>query len=133
MPLASTFMLSTKAGKEAYVELVTDGHGYHFTVKSGKPRDAEAAKRGTKSGISGTSFLCAMSGTPMPFDYLRLEAKAGRMGARLMAMVVQGERGRVYLSPTAEMESIALRRNRTMCRRLNSPRRHLVSGSRNTG
>jgi putative DNA methylase len=108
VPLASTFMLSTKAGKEAYVELVTDGPGYHFTVRSGKPKEAEAAKRGTKSGISGTSFLCAMSGTPMPFDYLRLEAKAGRMGARLMAMVVQGERGRVYLSPTAEMESIAL-------------------------
>ena len=44
----------------------------------------------------------------MPFDYLRPEAKAGRMGARLMAIVAQGVRGRVYLSPTPEMEAIAL-------------------------
>ena len=48
VPLASTFMLSTKAGKEAYVEPVIEGGGYRFTVKVGKPKDAEAAKNGTK-------------------------------------------------------------------------------------
>src|SRR5213080_4740186 len=48
VPLASTFMLSTKAGKEAYVEPVIEGCGYRFTVKVGKPKDIEAAKRGTK-------------------------------------------------------------------------------------
>ncbi len=107
VPLASTFMLSTKAGKEAYVEPVIEGGGYRFTVKVGKPKDGEGAKRGTKSGSSGSSFLCLMSGTPMPFDYLRPEAKAGRMGARLMAIVAEGERGRIYLLPTPEMEAIA--------------------------
>jgi len=108
VPLASTFMLSTKAGKEAYVEPVIENGGYRFTVKVGKPKDAEGAKRGTKSGSSGSSFLCLMSGTPMPFEYLRHEAKAGRMGVRLMAIVAEGERGRVYLSPTPEMEAVAL-------------------------
>jgi len=108
VPLASTFMLSTKAGKEAYVEPVIEGGGYRFTVKVGKPKDAEGAKRGTKSGSSGSSFLCLMSGTPMPFEQLRTEAKAGRMGARLMAIVAEGIRGRVYLSPTPEMEAIAM-------------------------
>jgi putative DNA methylase len=77
-------------------------------VKVGKPRDADAAKKGTKSGSSGSSFLCLMSGTPMQFEYLRTEAKAGRMGARLMAIVAEGDRGRVYLAPTREMEAIAL-------------------------
>ena len=48
VPLASTFMLSTKAGKEAYVEPVIEGGGYRFTVKVGKPKDADAAKNGTK-------------------------------------------------------------------------------------
>jgi putative DNA methylase len=43
----------------------------------------------------------------MPFDYLRREAKAGRMGARLMAIVTEGDNRRVYFSPTAEMEAIA--------------------------
>jgi putative DNA methylase len=108
VPLASTFMLSTKPGKEAYVEPVIEDGAYRFTVKARKPKDAEAAKRGTKSGSSGSSFLCLMSGTPMPFEYLRSEAKAGRMGARLMAIVAEGARGRVYLSPTPEMEAIAV-------------------------
>ena len=107
VPLASTFLLSTKPGKEAYVEPVIENGGYRFTVRVGKPKDPEAAKRGTKSGSSGSSFLCLMSGAPMPFEYLRAEAKAGRMGARLMAIVAEGERGRVYLPPTPEHEAIA--------------------------
>ena len=108
VPLASTFMLSTKPGKEAYVHPALGDDGYSFTVRAGKPRDAEAARRGTKAGSSGSSFLCLMSGTPMSFEYLRSEAKAGRMGARLMAIVAEGDRGRVYLSPTLESEAIAL-------------------------
>ena len=90
VPLASTFMLSTKKDKEAYVKPVIEGRGYRFTVKVGKPKDTEAAKRGTKAGGSGSIFVCLMSGTPMPFEYLRPEAKAGRMGARLMAIVAEG-------------------------------------------
>ena len=104
VPLASTFMLSTKNGKEAYVEPVVEGDGYRFVVKVGRPTDIANAKRGTKSGGSGTPFLCLMSGSPMPFGYLRNEAKAGRMGARLMAIVAEGDRGRVYLTPTDEQE-----------------------------
>ena len=104
-------MLSTKNGKEAYVEPVIEGRGYRFTVKVGKPKDAEAAKRGTKSGGSGSIFLCLMSGTPMPFEYLRPEAKVGRMGARLMAIVAEGDRGRVYLAPNPEHEAAARKAN----------------------
>jgi putative DNA methylase len=108
VPLSTTFMLSTMGGKEAYVEPVIEGNRYHFRVKAGKPQNFESTKRGTKSGSSGSSFLCLMSGTPMPFEYLRSEAKAGRMGARLMAIVAEGARARLYLSPTPEMETIAL-------------------------
>ncbi len=50
VPLASTFMLSTKKGKEAYIEPVIDGPGYRFMVKVGTPADAEAAKAGTSAG-----------------------------------------------------------------------------------
>ncbi|MGB9687145.1 MAG: DUF1156 domain-containing protein, partial [Rectinema subterraneum] len=38
VPLASTFMLSTKSGKEAYVEPVIEQGSYRFTVKIGKPK-----------------------------------------------------------------------------------------------
>ncbi|GIL05457.1 MAG: hypothetical protein BroJett031_19770 [Betaproteobacteria bacterium] len=106
VPLASTFMLSTKPGKEAYVEPVIEGGGYRFTVKVGKPKDAEAAKNGTKLS-RGANFQCVMSGTPIAPDYTYAEANAGRMSARLMAIVAEGERGRVYLAPTAEHEATA--------------------------
>src|SRR5205823_7264211 len=62
VPLASTFMLSTKPGKEAYVEPVVEGGGYRFMVKVGKPKDAEAAKTGTKL-VGGANFRCLMSGS----------------------------------------------------------------------
>jgi putative DNA methylase len=106
VPLASTFMLSTKAGKEAYVEPVIENGGYRFTVKVGKPRDAEAAKNGTKLA-RGANFRCLMSGAPIAGDYIKAEGRAGRMGARLMAIVAEGERGRVYLAPTPEHEAAA--------------------------
>jgi putative DNA methylase len=106
VPLASTFMLSTKAGKEAYVEPVIEGGSYRFTVKVGTPKDAEAAKAGTK--LARANFACLMSGAPISGDYIKAEGKAKRMGARLMAIVAEGDRGRVYLAPTPEMEAIAL-------------------------
>src|SRR5437870_193927 len=83
VPLASSFMLSSKSGKEAYVEPVIDGSGYRFTVKVGKPKHAEAVRRGTKLA-RGANFRCLMSDTPMAGDYIKAEAKAGRIGARLM-------------------------------------------------
>lgn len=107
VPLASTFMLSTKAGKEAYVEPVLEGGGFRFTVKVGKPKEAEGVKNGTKLS-RGANFRCLMSDTPIASAHIYDEANAGRMGARLMAIVAEGDRGRVYLAPTPEMEAIAL-------------------------
>ena len=105
VPLASTFMLSTKAGKEAYVEPVIENGGYRFTIKMEKPKHFEVIKNGTKLA-RGANFRCLMSGTPITGDYIRSEGKAGRMGARLMAMVAEGERGRVYFAPTSEHEEM---------------------------
>ena len=106
VPLASTFMLSTKPGKEAYVEPVIEGDTYRFTVKVGKPRDPEAVKLGTSAG-KRSAFRCLLSGVPIPYDYIRAEGKAGRMRARLMAIVAEGPKGRVYLPSVPEHEEIA--------------------------
>ena len=107
VPLASTFMLSSKVGKEAYVEPVIEDGGYRFSVKVGKPQNAEATKNGTSAG-KRAAFRCMMSGVPLPYDYIRKEGQAGRMGERMMAIVAEGQRGRVYLAPTPAMEEIAL-------------------------
>ncbi len=106
VPLASTFMLSNRVGNEAYVEPVIEGGTYRFSVKVGKPKDGAAAKEGTK--LTRANFACLMSGAPIAGDYIQKEARAGRMGARLMAIVAEGERGRVFLPPTALMEEVAL-------------------------
>lgn len=108
VPLASTFMLSTKAGKEAYIEPLVEKGGYRFNVKIGRPKDAEGAKNGTKLS-RGANFQCLMSGTPITGDYIKAEGKSGRMGMRLMALIAEGHRGRVYLAPTPEHEEAALK------------------------
>ena len=105
VPLASSFVLSSKAGKEAYVEPVVEGDGYRFTVKVGMP--TEAAKAGTKAAGRGANFQCLLSGAPIGGDHIKAEGQAGRMGARLMAVVAEGVRGRVYLPPTEEHETVA--------------------------
>ncbi len=107
VPLASTFILSSKLGKEAYVEPVVEGDSYRFSVKVGKL--PEGAKNGTKAEGRGANFRCVLSDTPIGGDYIKAEGQAGRMGARLMAVVAEGVRGRIYLAPTAEHEAIAQR------------------------
>lgn len=105
VPLASTFVLSSKEGKQAYAQPVVAGGDYRFTVRVGEPD--EAAKAGTKAKGRGANFLCLLSGTPISGDYIKAEGQAGRIGARLMAIVAEGQRGRVYLTPTDEHEAIA--------------------------
>ncbi len=105
VPLASTFVLSSKAGKEAYVQPLVEGDQYRFTVRVGTP--PEEAKDGTKAAGRGANFRCVLSDTPIGGDYIKGEGQAGRMGARLMAIVAEGARGRVYLAPTQEHEDVA--------------------------
>src|SRR5205814_1232060 len=64
VPLASTFMLSTKPGKEAYVDPVVNGDSYRFTVNTGKPEDLESTSKGTSAG-KRQAFRCLMSGVPL--------------------------------------------------------------------
>ncbi|QTX21571.1 DUF1156 domain-containing protein [Comamonas aquatica] len=104
VPLASTFILSSKAGKEAWVQPVVKGDSYRFEVRTGKP-PAEA-KNGTKLG-RGANFRCLMSDAPIEPAYIKAEGTAGRMGAKLMAIVAEGARGRIYLAPLSEHEAIA--------------------------
>jgi len=104
VPLASTFILSSKADKEAYVQPDLDRGGYRFRVKLGiAPSELEG---GTTAG-KRKAFRCLMSGTPIDYDYIRSEGKAGRIGQKLMAIVAEGTRGRVYLTPTKNVEDIA--------------------------
>lgn len=106
VPLASSFILSSKEGRQVYVKPVIIGDSYTFEIENGVP--PKTAENGTKSGGRGSNFICILSGTAISGDYVKEEGKAGRIGARLMAIVVEAGRGRIYLPPTQEMETIAL-------------------------
>ncbi|RMD60826.1 DUF1156 domain-containing protein, partial [Candidatus Parcubacteria bacterium] len=92
----------------AWVEPIIEGDRYRFEVRVGKP-PAEA-KNGTAAGKRG-GFKCLLSGSPIDYKYIRKEGSEGRMGTRLMAIVAEGNRGRVYLPPLPEHEDIARQAN----------------------
>ena len=80
VPLASTFMLSTKKGKEAYVEPVIEGRGYRFTGEGG---DADRCGRGKgleRQLSRGANFRCLVSGTPMAGDYIKIRRESRAHG-----------------------------------------------------
>jgi putative DNA methylase len=106
VPLVSSFVLASKEGKEAWVEPVVEGDRYRFEVRTGRPTDLETTKAGTGAG-KWAGFRCLLSDTPIGYSYIRDEGTGGRMGTRLLAVVAEGHRGRVYFSPSDEMEGTA--------------------------
>jgi putative DNA methylase len=104
VPLASTFILSNKAGKEAYVEPVVEDGNFRFAVRIGKA--PVEAKAGTKIGRGG-NFQCLVSGSPISVQSIREAGQAGQLGERLMAIVAEGSRGKVFLSPSEHQEQVA--------------------------
>lgn len=89
--LVRSFDLSKKKGKEWHVEPVCEGGEVHFEVAPGK-----ATQEGTVNRRGATCIHC---GAPISFDYTREESREGRMGAKLMAVVAEGKRSRIYIAP----------------------------------
>ena len=129
MPLVRSFQLSTKKGKEAWVEPFVgdfnhrgtegdfnhkgteDTKGDDFGVSGVPPKIRFEVKTGKGTAPDGTvnrkGAVCIACNTPVLLDHIRREGKAGRMDAQLMAIVAEGQGGRVYLSPDEEQEYIA--------------------------
>ncbi|MCG5052819.1 MAG: DUF1156 domain-containing protein [Myxococcales bacterium] len=104
VPLVSTFVLSSKEGKQSYVVPVVEGDQYGFDVRTGMPPDG--TDEGTKLG-RGANFRCVLSNAAIEPTYIKAEGFAGRMGTRLMAIVAEGPKGRFYLPPFADHEAVA--------------------------
>jgi hypothetical protein len=107
VPLMSTFWLSSKKGSEAWLEPVVNRAAgtWRFRVRTGAPPDREEVKAGTKTGRA--MFRCLVTDDPIPDDYIKEQGRAGGMDARLVAIVADGGRGRVYLPATEEHEAVA--------------------------
>jgi putative DNA methylase len=104
VPLISTYVLSSKKGKEAWLEPIVTEENYRFAVRMSKP--PANAKNGNKLG-RGANFQCILSGTPIEPDYIKAEGKAKRIGQKLIAVVCNGMRERIFLEPTLELENVA--------------------------
>ena len=102
MPLVKQFWLSKKTGKKAWVEPVVDNVNkkVRFEVKSGDgiPREGIVDRRGAR---------CIICSEMAPLNHVRSEGRAGRMETQLMAIVAEGNRGRIYLPPSDEHVAIA--------------------------
>ncbi len=94
MPLVRSFWLSKKKNRKAWVEPVVradrSGVEFHVGVGQGIPQDGTVNRRGAR---------CLVCGSPVPFPHVRAEGRAGRMGQQLMAIVLQGDRERLYVEP----------------------------------
>lgn len=97
--LVRSFDLSKKKGKEWHVEPVCEDGEVRFEVAPGK-----ATQDGT---VNRRGATCVHCGTPIDFKYVRAEGRAHRMGEKLMAIVAEGKRGRVYCAPNDEQTSVA--------------------------
>jgi putative DNA methylase len=99
VPLVRSFCLAAKKLRKAWVvPVVNSGStGYQFMVRVG----AGEAPNGT---VNRNGANCILSGATIPLDYIRDEGKAGRLGARMLAIVCEGKSERVYLSPIKDQE-----------------------------
>jgi putative DNA methylase len=99
MPLVRSFVLSTKKGKGAWVEPVIDDSAkiVRFIVRTGKGKPPDAPKTGR-----GARFKCLLCSQATEDLHIKDQGVAGRMGAQLMALVAEGNGGRIYLSPSQE-------------------------------
>lgn len=102
MPLARSFSLSTKKGKEAWVQPTVNKKlkTIQFEVRTG----SGAAPEGTVQNRAATCLVCQSLAT---FPYIRTESQAGRLGSVPLAIVAEASRGRYFLPPNQAHEAIA--------------------------
>jgi putative DNA methylase len=103
MPLVRSFELSRKTGNRAWVLPHVDPstRQISFGVESG----TGTAPEGT---VGTRGAHCLACGSPVPFDHIRSEGRAGHMGARLMAVVTEGPSGRRFCAPNELHEQAAV-------------------------
>ena len=101
MPMMKSFQVSTKKGNERWARPVVDGKRIRFVVQNhadGVPKDGAVDRHGAR---------CVACGATESLAYVREQSKAGRRGEQMTAIVAEGKRGRIFLSPTEEHERIA--------------------------
>lgn len=109
IPLVSSFLLSTKKGKEVWIQPNIDKINKKISWQirtGGTQEELNNAKLGTTAG-KRQAFTCIMSGAAVPYDHIRQAGKDGKMSSELIAIVAEGKNGRVFLEPNRDHFEIA--------------------------
>jgi putative DNA methylase len=102
MPLLTSFILSTKKGRETYLVPEITNHNLTFDITKTPPDGYRSPQKGMKRGMSGI-FECIFCGETTKRDYVATEGMAKRFGAIQTAVVVEGSKGRIYLPASASV------------------------------
>ncbi len=97
IPLVSTWWLSKKKNRPRWIQPIVTGKHLTFKIETGEGGPPDPTKRGR-----GAKFTCVVCTDTTTDTYIKAEAIAGRMGARLIAIVAEGGRQRIYLPATDE-------------------------------
>lgn len=101
-PIAKSFQLSGKKGREVYANPVVDkkARSVRFQIRDGTDApEGNAGRNGAR---------CLVCSSPITLTHIRDEATAGRTGQTLLAIVAEGDRRRVYVEPNDEHQNAAL-------------------------
>ncbi len=94
-PLIRNFRISKKKGNVAWVEPYYEDTRVLFRLHY-------QGSESIKGTISRKGGICAKCGAPISFNYIRDEASAGRMYPKLMAVIVEGNKRRLFVDPSIE-------------------------------
>lgn len=102
-PLVRSFWLSKKKGHRAYIDPIAENGKMRYEVHcEGDGGDADFAHVHDGTYIPRKGGVCIHCGSPFGMDYIRAEGESRGLGNNLMAVVVEGNPGRLYVSPNAE-------------------------------
>ena len=104
LPLLKTRWLCRRPGKRVLLtmEANADRTGVVFGVEEGVEAASTKAARAGEGTTSRTGARCPCCSNIMAMEDLRIEGRAGRMGAVMTAVVVDGPAGKEYRRPRQE-------------------------------
>lgn len=106
MPLVRSFILNTKKNPVFYSRPIVERNSANNKIIGYEVLQGSPVIKGT---VNRGGAVCVCCNEPVKLDYVRNEGRCERMGQVLIGMVVDIGKGKTYVSPSKEHESIAFK------------------------
>ena len=104
MPLLKTFQISKKGNNEHWIKPTVDHAAKRVSFVVQK-HSGSVPEGGT---VDSDGAVCIACNNAVPLSYVREQGRAGNMGEQMTAIIAEGNRRRIYVSPTDEHIKTAL-------------------------